>query len=142
MSGSLPRRSALVEKETTITRFYSKLALASSYSGQTPRRSDGPVLSRTVVSEEDALDARADGLIVQDREQDRGSDVAQAQKRCEKRAEDDDALELIGVGEEVGVRADVEPVLVPVGFVVAAPRLGLIVVLRPCLLYTSPSPRD
>ena len=71
------------------------------------------------------------GLVVQDRQQDGGPDVPEGEEGCEKRAEDYDAFELIGVREEVGVGADVEAVLVPVGLVVAAPCLGLVVALRP-----------
>ena len=106
VSGSLPALGSCRKKQQSYGSTANSPWLVALCA--TPRRSDGPVLSRTVVSEEDALDARADGLIVQDRSKIAarccpGSEtMRETRRRC-------DALELIGVGEEVGVRADVGP---------------------------------
>ena len=75
---------------------------------------------RAVVPEQDALHTRLDRLAVQDGEQDARADVSERAERGEEGGEDDHALDLVGVREEVAVRADVQA----------------------CLLYTSPSPRD
>lgn len=81
-------------------------------------------LRRAVIPEEDTLDARLDGLVVQDGEEDGGAYVSEAQETREERAKNDDPLDLVRVREEVGVRADVQAVLVAVGLVLAAAAKG------------------
>ena len=65
-----------------------------------------------------------DGLVVQDGEEDGGAYVSEAQETREERAKDDHPLDLVRVREEVGVRADVQAVLVAVGLVLAAAAKG------------------